>query len=818
MRIFLIWIAFCSMAAGAEVELQPVEFSSFFAAPMEPLRLKFKGTTTLSPIHAQLTDFTGKKIGTYTLAVSSGKEFVLELKQGLSAGFYRLETGTNEFGLLIQEPSHGEPDCFFGIDGFLSWSKAPINDCYVALKLLKRYGIASARDRFEWNVIQRDRRVYSFRNNYDELRRLYSRTGVELLDVHHGSPEWARSNLPRFPEELHAAAAFWTTLGANWRPYWKAVEIWNEPEGGFGANLPADQLLPGAKAMRYGLLYSAPEVKLGATGFTSVDPAGEYHRTAARNGLLDNADFVSFHSYGEPQELIRLVKSYRNWLEANGKPGMPLWLTEISRVAWDNYRTPEEGNRIAAEIAMQAVIGRSVGLERIYFFSLFDLKEGNKTFGFLAPNRTPRAPFAALIQSVRRLSHRRYRGELRLDDPRIVSARVFGGKDSDVTVLEVKLPGSSFTPGFTVRKAEGIDGRALPIVADSIELTDRVVYLESAPLPELCLNNDTEEMQLLKLAELPAPERSLVSPVILFPHPDFATIGRYSSMRNYAIAAEMQVPVMLDLYNLSGVPQKVMLTVSTPLKLTEGNVEQSVTVPALGKIQLPFKIELTRKQEQAGGIYDLDFKLKSCTATYRDRASLSFRPLGAIQTLVVSNKNSSLIPFGGLENWTIRIKDQPWNNRADLDAGFRLSYTPGALKLELEIEDDRHHSDFTRPDLWKGDSVQVGIQPRIPKTLMERMKFLEFTVALTPKGTEVTRGSQPSKIPAEVIRAGTRTLYRLILPAAELGKKEFRAGDQLRLSLVVNDNDGAGRKGYLHWGDGIGVNKNPEEFNLIILQ
>ena len=818
MRILLTVLVCCGMAAGVYAELLPVDSSSFFAAPGQPLRLKFKGAAKHSPVSAVLTDFAGKREGEYVLA-SSGKEYVLELKQGLPAGFYRLETGEGEFGLLIQEPSGGEPDRFFGIDGFLSWSKASIHDCYAALKLLKRYGIASARDRFEWNAIQRDRRVYSFRNPYDEMRRLYPRTGVELLDVHHGSPEWARPNLPRFPEELHAAAAFWATLGANWRPYWKAVEIWNEPEGGFGANLPADQLMPGAKAMRYGLLHSAPEVKLGAAGFTSVDPAGEYHRTAVRNGMLDNADFVSFHSYGEPRELVKLVESYRNWLEAAGKTGMPLWLTEISRVAWDNYRTPEEAARIAAEIAMQAAVGRSVGLERIYFFALFDLKEGNKTFGFLAPNRTARAPFAALVQSVRRLSHRRYRGELRTGDSRIASARVFGGKDGDVTVLEVKQPGGVFSPGFAVRKAEGTDGRALPVAAGgSVELADRVVYLESAPLPETLLNVDTAEMQLLKLAELPAPERSPASPVVLFPHPDFAAIGRYSSMRNYAIAAETPVPVALDLYNLSGVPQPVTLTVSTPLKLTGQETERKITVPALGKVRLPFKVELSREQERAGGVYDLDFELKFENEAFRERASLSFHPLGAVRSLAAGRKTSRLIPFGGLENWTIRIKDQPWNNRADLDAGFRLSYAPEALKLELEVEDDRHHADFAAPDLWKGDSVQIGIQPGMPKTLAERAKFFEFTVALTPKGAAATRGSRPSKIPAEVIRSGTRTLYRITLPAAELGVKEFRAGDRLRLSLVVNDNDGAGRKGFLHWGDGLGVNKNPEEFNQIVLQ
>lgn len=198
---------------------------------------------------------------------------------------------------------------------------------YEALKLLRRYGVAAVRDRFEWSAIQKDPRVYLFRNRYDENRRLYPRAGVRLLDVHHGAPDWAHPNLPRFPEQLQAASVFWMTLGANWSSCWNAVETWNEPEGGFGANLPADQMMPGAKAMRYGLYHAAPAVKLGAAGFTSIAPSGNYHRTAAKNGLLDNADFVSFHTYGDAESLITLTRQYREWLAANGKSGMPLRLT-----------------------------------------------------------------------------------------------------------------------------------------------------------------------------------------------------------------------------------------------------------------------------------------------------------------------------------------------------------------------------------------------------------------------------------------------------------------------------------------------------------
>lgn len=293
------------------------------------------------------------------------------------------------------------------------------------------------------------------------------------------------------------------TLGANWSSCWNAVETWNEPEGGFGANLPADQMMPGAKAMRYGLYHAAPAVKLGAAGFTSIAPSGNYHRTAAKNGLLDNADFVSFHTYGDAESLITLTRQYREWLAANGKSGMPLRLTEVSRVAWDNFRTGEESLKIAAELAMQAAVGRAVGLEQLYFFAYYELKEGNKTFGFLAPDRTPRLSFAAFLQSVRRLGHTRYAGKLRTGNRMIRSARVYTGDRGCVTVLET-TGGGTFAPPYPVCRVEGLDGRVIAGNADgSVPLPDPVVYLLSDTVPEELLDTGTPENRLAALAGLP---------------------------------------------------------------------------------------------------------------------------------------------------------------------------------------------------------------------------------------------------------------------------------------------------------------------------
>jgi hypothetical protein len=55
------------------------------------------------------------------------------------------------------------------------------------------------------------------------------------------------------------------------------------------------------------------------------------------------------------------------------------------------------------------------------------------------------------------------------------------------------------------------------------------------------------------------------------------------------------------------------------------------------------------------------------------------------------------------------------------------------------------------------------------------------------------------------------TVYELALPWSKLAPSE--AGDgMLSLSMLVNDNDGAGRKGYVEWGSGIGGSKDAALF------
>ena len=166
----------------------------------------------------------------------------------------------------------------------------------------------------------------------------------------------------------------------------------------------------------------------------------------------------------------------------------------------------------------------------------------------------------------------------------------------------------------------------------------------------------------------------------------------------------------------------------------------------------------------------------------------------------------------------------PFAGGKDLGASFTLSWERDALHLTVEVRDDVFHQGEAGKDGWRGDSVQVAFQnlaQTADSTLMS-----EYSLALSARGPSVYRHfSQTrqmkgdcSNVSLEVRREGNLTLYQARFPLAELGFQSLDPERVFGFSLLVNDNDGQERKGYLHWGDGIGVNKNPAEYNWMVLK
>ena len=139
----------------------------------------------------------------------------------------------------------------------------------------------------------------------------------------------------------------------------------------------------------------------------------------------------------------------------------------------------------------------------------------------------------------------------------------------------------------------------------------------------------------------------------------------------------------------------------------------------------------------------------------------------------------------------------------------------------MEVEDQNHFCNYTLPESWKGDSLQIAVQGRSPGEKHGR-KFSEYLLALCNGKSGIhTVSRQFAKQPVpegSVQRRGRKTLYNLQIPAAVFGVASLESGQVHGFSLLVNSSDGLIRDGFLAWGEGIGNGKFPGMYNQLKIE
>ncbi len=247
----------------------------------------------------------------------------------------------------------------------------------------KAIGIQAARCfEFSWNSIQPKPEAFQFP---DGILQRYLDAGVEPMVLLNGTPRWASSA----PEEIRTKPDEW----AGWNSYpptdiavWRAFvskmatqlrgkvhvyQIWNEPNGYF---------LKTSKD--WGRSIEQTYVDLAREAFTTikaVDPeatvvvgataghAPQFFQRCFELGLLDCADVISYHAYGECQNGLQGAPGFagplneiRTAIRKAGKD-LPIWDCE------SGYNVPNYSdsiNFLAGIISRQAA-----GFGRYYLYS-----------------------------------------------------------------------------------------------------------------------------------------------------------------------------------------------------------------------------------------------------------------------------------------------------------------------------------------------------------------------------------------------------------------------------------------------------------------
>lgn len=149
------------------------------------------------------------------------------------------------------------------------------------------------------------------------------------------------------------------------------------------------------------------------------------------------------------------------------------------------------------------------------------------------------------------------------------------------------------------------------------------------------------------------------------------------------------------------------------------------------------------------------------------------------------------------------------------------------LYLTAEVTDDVNVQPFTGNATWQADGLQFAVAPNWPGETDLRPEIqerIEFGFALTPEGPQLYRyasgsvGGYLTTADVAAVRDETTktTVYEAAVPWTLLEPIGVTPASAASLSIVANDSDGDGTRGWVQWGGGITTAKDSELFEPVI--
>ena len=168
------------------------------------------------------------------------------------------------------------------------------------------------------------------------------------------------------------------------------------------------------------------------------------------------------------------------------------------------------------------------------------------------------------------------------------------------------------------------------------------------------------------------------------------------------------------------------------------------------------------------------------------------------------------------------VRDNEWKGALDLGVRVWTAWDEDFLYLAADVSDDCHSQEHSGQNLFQGDSVQFALDIFNNKALTHDNGCFEFLLGLGHDGPQLYKLSGPLTPPGivndAVVDIAPRQggmVYEVKIPWKSLGMTPHEGG-RIGFSLLVNDDDGKGRKGWMEWTSGIGSGKSPRLFGDLI--
>lgn len=154
----------------------------------------------------------------------------------------------------------------------------------------------------------------------------------------------------------------------------------------------------------------------------------------------------------------------------------------------------------------------------------------------------------------------------------------------------------------------------------------------------------------------------------------------------------------------------------------------------------------------------------------------------------------------------------PWRDVKDLSATWRAAWDADALYLAVEVTDDVYRVQFADSAIWNQDGLQFLFDPTRP--LAEKAGKYDYSVGAGTKGPQawchLAAHSSVSEGEAAQFKTAVSDLpgsaggkcYEIAIPWTRLVPFTPAPGANLGMAMILNEDDGAGRVGFMGWFSG----------------
>lgn len=153
----------------------------------------------------------------------------------------------------------------------------------------------------------------------------------------------------------------------------------------------------------------------------------------------------------------------------------------------------------------------------------------------------------------------------------------------------------------------------------------------------------------------------------------------------------------------------------------------------------------------------------------------------------------------------------PWRDVADLSAIWRCAWDDENLYLAVDVTDDVHHVQFSDGKIWNQDSLQFLFDPA--RTEVEKAGKYDYSLGVGTKGPQawchlsghssINEGAAPFAVASTPLPGSAGGMrYEVAIPWTSIAPFKPKAGANLGMTLIVNEDDGDGRIGFSGWFSG----------------